>query len=167
MSAAAAPAVAIIGCGNPTRGDDGVGPDIVRRLAAGALGRMDPAVRLYDAGTDGLAVLFAARGCHSLIIIDACRSGAEPGAVFEVPAHQFETPAPPVLGTHELRWTHALAAGRSILGDGFPAEATVFLIESENLAFGIELSTAVAAAAACVAARIEALVLAGVTAAFP
>jgi hydrogenase maturation protease len=154
------PLVAVIGCGNPTRGDDGVGPDIIRRLAAGALGRMEPTVRLYDAGTDGMAVLFAARGCRTLIIVDACRSGAAPGAVFEVPVEEFATPAQPALGTHELRWSHALAAGHSIFGDAFPADATVFLIEAQHLAFGIEPSAPVAAAAGLVAARIEALVLA-------
>jgi hydrogenase maturation protease len=155
----AAPPVAIIGCGNPTRRDDGVGPDVIRRLAGGRLGSLT-GVGLRDAGTDGMAVLFAARGCRSLVIVDACRSDAEPGAVFEVPAAEIETPEPPFLGTHELRWTHALAAGRRIFGEDFPADATIFLIEAENLGFGMELSASVAAAAVRVAARIEAKVLA-------
>jgi Ni,Fe-hydrogenase maturation factor len=30
-----------------------------------------------------MAVMFAARGCDRLIIVDACRSGAEPLAAFE------------------------------------------------------------------------------------
>lgn len=159
MDAASAPAVAVIGCGNPTRGDDGVGAAVIRLLAAGPLGRMSPSVRLYDAGTDGLAVMFAARGCGTLIIVDSCRSGDEPGALFEVPARELDTPAPPT-GTHELRWEHALAAGRRIFADAFPADATVFLIEAASLEFGIELSAPVAAAAARAAARIEAQVLA-------
>ena len=40
-------------------------------------------VSLLDAGTDGMAVIFGARGCRTLVIIDACRSGSEPGAIFE------------------------------------------------------------------------------------
>ena len=166
MSNAAEPSVVVIGCGNPTRGDDGVGPDIIRRLAVRGLGRLDD-VRLHDAGTDGMAVLFAARGCTTLIIVDACRSGAAPGAMFEVPAHEIATPTPPALGTHELCWEHALAAGRRICGDAFPADTTVFLIEVESLEFGIALSAPVNAAAERVAARIEASVRAKIAAIEP
>jgi hydrogenase maturation protease len=191
MTDAEAPLVAVIGCGNPTRGDDGVGPEAIRLLRCGILGRLArnpptlddapnvkpghdekkhdptrrhtvaaPAVSLYDAGTDGMAVLFAARGCRRLIIIDACRSGTEPGAVFEVPAHELDANTEPTLGTHEFRWNHALTAGRAIFGDAFPTDTTVFLIEAETLAFGIGLSPPVSAAAELVAARIEASVLA-------
>lgn len=167
MSAETASLVAVIGCGNPTRGDDGAGPAVIRRLTAGPLGRMVPQVRLFDAGTDGLAVLFAARGCQTLIIVDACRSGAEPGAVFEVPVDELDTPVQPALGTHEFRWNHAVAAGRSIFGDAFPCDATVFLIEAESLDFGTELTGPVAAAAKTVAARIEALVTAQAAGAIP
>lgn len=167
MGAAPASAVAVIGCGNPTRGDDGVGSAVIRRLAAGALGRMGPTVRLYDAGTDGLAVMFAARGCHMLIIVDACRSGEAPGAVFEVPAQELDAPAAPAIGTHELRWEHALAAGKRIFAEAFPSDATVFLIEAGNLQFGVELSDAVAGAVEGVAARIEAIVLEGFAEADP
>jgi hydrogenase maturation protease len=160
MTAGPAPAIVVIGCGNPTRGDDGVGPALIRRLAAGPLGRMAPAIRLYDAGTDGMAVMFAARGCRSLILVDACRSGVAPGAVFEVPASELAVPDAPVIGTHELRWEHALAAGRQIFKEHFPADVTVFLIEAGNLDFAIELSAPVAAAAERVAVRIEATVTA-------
>ncbi|WP_244500136.1 hydrogenase maturation protease [Methyloceanibacter superfactus] len=77
--------IAVIACGNANRRDDGAGPEVMRALKAGTLGGKGPDVRLLDAGTDGMAVMFAARGCRSLIVIDACRSGSEPGAVFEVP----------------------------------------------------------------------------------
>jgi hydrogenase maturation protease len=155
----AAAAIAVIGAGNPTRGDDGVGSAIIRRLSDGALGRLAPVVRLYDAGTDGLAVMFAARGCTTLIIVDACRSGELPGAVFEIPAQELDAPALPA-GTHEMRWEHALASGRHIFADQFPTDVRVFLIEAESLEFGIELSQSVAAAAERVTTRIEALVMA-------
>ena len=153
-------AVAVVGCGNPTRGDDGAGPAVIALLAGGRLARM-AGVRLLDAGTDGIAALFAARGCGAFYLVDACRSGAEPGTVFEVPAGEFVTPpAAPGIGTHGLRWDHALAAGRRLFADAFPAEATVFLIEAQDAGFALTLSPPVSAAAARVAARIEALVIA-------
>jgi hydrogenase maturation protease len=146
--------IAVIGCGNPTRGDDGAGPAVVRALAARGIARA-PAVRLLDAGTDGMAVMFAARGCRSLLLVDACRSGSQPGAVFEVPGAELESPEPRSLTLHEFRWDHALYAGRKLYGDAFPGDVTVLLIEAETVELGIGLSSAVAQAAEKVADRVE------------
>lgn len=149
--------VAVIGCGNPNRGDDGVGSEVVRALAGRGLAR-DGRVRLLDAGTDGMAVMFAARGCRALIVVDACRSGSPPGAVFEVPGAELEQRHQPTLTLHDFRWDHALYAGRRMFGDAFPGDVSVLLIEAGTVAFGIGLSPDVAGAAAKVADRVEALV---------
>src|SRR5262245_60075627 len=115
--------IVVIGCGNPNRSDDGVGPEVVRALRA-ARGESDD-VLLMDAGTDVIAVIFAALGCRTLIIIDASRSGSEPGAVFEVPGAELEQKYQPTLNMHDFRWDHALHAGRMLLRDEFPADVTV------------------------------------------
>jgi hydrogenase maturation protease len=147
--------IAVIGCGNPNRSDDGVGPEVVRALRGCGEGG---GVRLLDAGTDGMAVIFAARGCRTLIIIDACRSGSEPGAIFEVPGAELALPYQPSLNLHDFRWDHALHAGRMMLRDEFPNDVTVLLIEAETIDFGVGLSPAVSAAAAKVADRVERLI---------
>jgi hydrogenase maturation protease len=148
------PRIAIVGCGNPNRSDDGVGISVVRLLKGRGLdGPGD--VSVFDAGTDGMAVMFAARGCTSLIVIDACRSGAEPGAIFEVPGSVLEQVHRPSLTLHDFRWDHAIAAGRKIFGPAFPPDVLVFLIEARSLELGLELSAEVEAAAATVAMRIE------------
>jgi hydrogenase maturation protease len=148
--------LAVIGCGNATRGDDGVGSAVLGLLAARGLGT-NPAIKLLDAGTDGVAVMFAARDCRRLIVVDACRTGASPGSVFETPGEAVIDGDAPPLATHEFRWDHALAAGRRIYRDAPPPEVTVFLIEAESLAFGIDLSPVVAVAAERVAERIATL----------
>jgi len=150
-------AFAVIGCGNPTRTDDGVGGEVLRRLAAYGCGADPARVKLLDAGTDGVAVIFAARGCRRLIVVDACRSGSEPGAVFELPGSELGDGTARPLATHDFRWDDAIAAGRRIFGDEFPADVTVFLIEAQSLDFGIGLTPIVWAAAAKVADRIAAL----------
>jgi hydrogenase maturation protease len=147
--------IVVIGCGNPNRSDDGVGPEVVRALRA--RGESD-GVRLLDAGTDGMAVIFAARGCRSLIIIDACRSSSEPGAIFEVPGAELEQKYQPSLNLHDFRWDHALHAGRVLLRDEFPTDVTVLLIEADGIGFGVGLSPAVSAAAAKVVDRVEVLI---------
>jgi hydrogenase maturation protease len=148
---------AIIGCGNPTRSDDGVAGEVLRLIAARDIAKDPTIVRLFDAGTDGVAVMFAARGCRRLLIVDACRTGAEPGAVFEVPGDELGNRHAPPLAAHEFRWDHAVAAGRHILRDDFPADVTVFLIEAGSLDFGLGLTPPAAASALRVADRIAAL----------
>jgi len=156
--ASARPAsVAVIGCGNPTRTDDGVAGEVLRLLAARGCDADPARVKLLDAGTDGVAVIFAARGCRRLIVVDACRSGSEPGAVFEIPGGELDNGPGRPLATHDFRWDDAIAAGRRIFGDEFPADVTVFLIEAESLDFGIGLTLPIARAAAKVADRIATL----------
>ena len=150
--------IVVIGCGNPNRSDDGVGPQVVRTLRERGIASDD--VRLLDAGTDGMAVIFAARGCRTLIIVDACRSGSETGAVFEVPGAELEQQYQPSLNLHDFRWDHALHAGRMLLRDDFPTDVTVLLVEAESIDSGVGLSPAVSAAASKVVDRVEALILA-------
>lgn len=145
--------VAIIGCGNPNRSDDGVGAEVIRRL----LPRAAPRTKLLDAGTDGMAVMFAARGCRTLIVVDACTTGAAPGTLFEVPAGVLACPHPPSFTLHDFRWEHALYAGRKMYGADFPADVTVLLVEARSLAFGLALSAEVGDAVARAVARIEQL----------
>lgn len=149
--------VVVIACGNPTRTDDGVGAEVLRRLVARGCGADPASVKLLDAGTDGVAVIFAARGCRRLIVVDACRSGSEPGAVFEIPGSELGDRAGRPLATHDFRWDDAIAAGRRIFGDEFPADVTVFLIEAQSLDFGIGLTPIAWVAAAKAADRIATL----------
>jgi hydrogenase maturation protease len=150
--------IVVVGCGNPNRGDDGVGPQVIGVLGARPIAA-DPRVRLLDAGTDGMAVMFAARGCRTLIIVDACRSGSEPGAIFEVPGGELELRHEPSFSLHDFRWDHALFAGRRMFGADFPSDVTVLLIEAASVELSLELSPRIADAAGQVAARVESLML--------
>jgi hydrogenase maturation protease len=145
--------IAIIGCGNPNRCDDGAGIEVVR-LLRDMLGVPGDRVRLLDAGTDGMSVMFAARGCGALIIVDACLAGAEAGAIFEVPGAELAAPPKDSFTLHDFRWDHALHAGRRIFAADFPAEVSVFLIQAARVDLGIGLSPAVKDAAGRVAAII-------------
>jgi hydrogenase maturation protease len=158
MSDATRPALTIVGCGNLNRCDDGVGVVIARRLAAYVKLRQHTLIQVYDAGTGGMDVMFHARGARRLVLIDACRSGSEPGAVFQVPAEELEREHPPSYSLHDFRWDHALYAGRRIFGADFPTEVTVYLIEAQSLELGCELSLPVIAAADRVSAQLETLI---------
>ena len=148
------PMLTIIGCGNLNRNDDAVGAIIAQRLQQFLAENPYPNVQVYDCGTAGMEVMFQARGSKHLTIIDASSTGSEPGAVFKVPGEELEALPEPSYNLHDFRWDNALAAGRKIFKDDFPQEVTVYLIEAENLGFGLELSPAVKRAADIVFAEV-------------
>ncbi|MEM6374068.1 MAG: hydrogenase maturation protease [Pseudomonadota bacterium] len=145
---------AIIGCGNPNRTDDGVGPYVIKLLRDRAL---PDNVVLFDGGTDGMGVMYQARGCSRLIIIDARIPDGNPGSIYEVPGDVLERPPNQSLNLHDFRWDHALFAGRKIYGDAFPQDVTVLLVEAASLDMGLELTPEIRQAAGAVAERIEGL----------
>ena len=128
----------IIGCGNLLRGDDAVGPILVRVIYDMGL---PPGVGLADGGTAGMDVAFRMRGMEHVIIVDACRTGSEPGTLYKVPGEELEN-MPPLTGInlHAFRWDHALAFGRWLLKDEYPPQVTVYLIEAESLEHGADLT---------------------------
>lgn len=149
----------VIGCGNSTRSDDGAGVFVAQTLRAQLQRFPHENVRVFDAGTGGVEVMFQARGADQLIIVDAARSGSVAGAIFKVPGRELETDTDTEVrfGLHDFRWQHALAAGRRIFGAEFPSEVTVFLIEAGSLDFGLELSEPVRGAALKVVEEIRSM----------
>ena len=131
----------IIGCGNSLRGDDGAGPEVVRRLTARGL---PDGVGCVDAATAGIDVALSMRSVPQVIVVDACRSGSPPGTLIEVSGAEVEQlPPPSGISVHSLRWDHALAFARWRLAAEYPAEVTVLLIEGERFEYGEPLSPAV------------------------
>ncbi len=148
----------VIGCGNSNRCDDGVGVFVAQSLQSYLRQRPRDNVRVFDAGTGGMDVMFHARGAHKLIIVDAAQTGSEPGAIYEVPGEELAAEREPSYSLHDFRWDHALAAGRKIFRDSFPTDVSVYLIESASLDFGLELSDLVRAAADKVIADIRRII---------
>jgi hydrogenase maturation protease len=137
------------------RSDDGAGIEVVRRLMACP----PPAgVHFIDAGTAGMDVMFRVRGAAHVVIVDACRSGSEAGAIFRLPGREAMTPTEPGFTLHGLRWDHALYAGCRMFGDDFVDRTEVILIEAGTLDFGLALSAPVQAAAEQVAQLLAVLV---------
>jgi hydrogenase maturation protease len=132
--------LSIIGCGNSNRSDDGAGVYVVAQLKLLLGDTHNEDIRIFDAGTAGMEVMFQAKGSDALIIIDANSSNSEPGAIFEVPGEILETCPEPQYNLHDFRWNHAIYAGKKIFREDFPKEITVYLIEAENLSLGLEMS---------------------------
>lgn len=128
----------VVGCGNILRGDDAVGPVLVRHLVEAGL---PDGVRVVDGGTAGMDVAFAMRGARRVVIVDASATGAEPGTTYRVPADALAD-LPPLDGlhSHNLRWDHALSFGSWLLGPQRPTDVTVYLVEGESYEPGAPLT---------------------------
>lgn len=148
----------IIGCGNSNRSDDGVGVYVAQTLLKDLRESPKANVRVFDAGTGGIDVMFHARGSSRLIIIDAGKTGSDAGAIYEVPGEELVGEREPSYSLHDFRWDHAIYAGRKIFRDEFPEEVTVFLIEAANLDIGLELSDVVKNSADSVIERLRATI---------
>ena len=136
--------ILLIGCGNLLRGDDAVGPLLIRELWQTWGERVPPEVEICDGGTAGMDVAFKMRGRRRVILFDASRTGHAPGTLFCVPGTEVENlPEPTGMHSHSFRWDHALAFARWLLKDAYPEEIQVYLIEAGQLGFGEPLTEAV------------------------
>ena len=66
----------IVGLGNPLRGDDGIGPCVVKMLMAEAL---PEAVKVVEGGTQGIGLVSLMEGWRRVILVDAANVGQPPG----------------------------------------------------------------------------------------
>lgn len=137
----------VIGCGNLLRGDDAIGPVLVRRMLERGL---PPDTEVADGGTSGMDVAFRMRGADRVILVDAADTGGEPGTMYRMDGSDVEQlPDLSTLNLHSFRWDHALAFARWLLRDdpdGYPDEVAVYLIEADSFEFGAPLSDAADAA---------------------
>ena len=140
----------IIGVGNPDRGDDGVGPEVVARL--GAL--VPPGVHLVRlSGADPTQIMDAWLGAARAFVVDAMVSGEPPGTV-----RRFDATLTPLPAGVRLTSTHALGAGGAVelaraLGR-LPGSLVVYGVEGATFTAGAPLSPEAAAGAARAAERI-------------
>jgi hydrogenase maturation protease len=142
--------VCVVGVGNALRGDDAVGLAVARLLD----GTLPEGVRLVECEGEPVSLLSSWEDCDAAIVVDATESGAEPGSVRRLAAH--EGPLPPELqraSTHLLGVAEAVELARAL--GRLPQRTIVYGIEGGSFDTGAPLSEAVRAAAAEVAASIR------------
>ena len=119
----------VIGCGNLLRGDDAVGPCLIRHLWERGVPH---GVVLVDGGTAGMDVAFKMRGANQVILIDASATGAEPGTIYRVPGSRSKTATSDRLAQPSVPLGPRLGLRPLALDGRLPAEITVFLIEAAD-----------------------------------
>lgn len=97
----------VICFGNLWQGDDGFGIRVFERLRS----RRDwPAhVKVFEAGTAGLAALDYFEGCSKAVIVDALKAGGAPGEVHRLTLDEIAVPDE-TYSLHNIGVNHLLAA---------------------------------------------------------
>jgi hydrogenase maturation protease len=121
--------------------DEGVGVQVIERLAAGY--RISEEVQVLDGGTLGLDLLYYLEGIDNLLIIDAAELHQEPGAMLrlvndEVPAFMSLKISPHQMGVPDM-----LAAAKMM--GLYPKQLVLWGIQPELITLSLDLSPALEA----------------------
>jgi hydrogenase maturation protease len=126
----------VIGLGNPLMGDDGIGIAALERLRAAW--HVPEGVELVDGGTWGMNLLPVIEDAAEVLLIDAIKTGAEPGTEVVIPRARLPRYLATKISPHEvdLRDVLALAELRGTL----PAETVAVGLEPAAVEMSTELS---------------------------
>ena len=140
---------AIIGIGNPDRGDDAVGRIVAARLRD----RVGGGISVVEVDGEATDLIERIGDSDHAILVDAALSGGTAGEI-----HRFDVTREPLPAARFGMSTHGFGLGEAIelaraLGR-LPARCVVFAVEARSFDHGAPLSPAVAAAADMVIERV-------------
>ncbi|RDH75159.1 peptidase M52 [Mycolicibacterium moriokaense] len=132
----------VAGIGNIFLGDDGFGPEVMRRVPQHLAG---PRIKLVDYGIRGMHLAYdLLDGCNALVLVDALPNRGSPGAVHVFEADHDSLSSGIGLDAHAMD-PAAVFASLVALG-GTPPYTVVVGCEVEDVDERMGLSPAVAAA---------------------
>ena len=137
----------IICCGNPDRGDDGVGALVAERLR-------DFAIEAEIRSGEPLDLIETWRGADNVVVVDAVETGASLGTVWLSDGPNACLPAERSASTHGLGVSAAIQLAR-VLGC-LPERLQIYGIEGGRFEHGTEVSPELKLAAEHVVRQISA-----------
>lgn len=144
----------VIGVGNPSRGDDGVGRVVARLLR-------DTGVPVIELEGEAGAVIEAMQGAERVWLIDAACSGAPVGTIHRIDcADGVAVPAGPV-SSHGFGVAEAIGLARAL--GTLPAQCVVYAIEGARFGIGAAVSPEVVEAGEVVAGCVSREIIGGVS----
>jgi hydrogenase maturation protease len=144
------PGLLVIGVGTLDGGDDAAG-----RLVAQGL-RGHPGIAVAESAGIAADILMHFDGHDRVLVVDACRSGAEPGTVLRLDGHRDALPAllSPT-SSHGMGVAEAVALARAL--GLLPPSLAIWAVEGASFTLGAGLHPAVGAAIPALIAQIAAL----------
>lgn len=141
--------VVVIGVGNEYRRDDGVGPEVVRRLA----GRVPDGVRLRCADGEPTRLLDLWSDARLAILVDAVAcEPASPGRLHRMSVTDAASAGRDGASSHGLGIPEAVGLGAAL--DRLPGRLVVLTVEVADVGQGAGLSAPVAAVVSDVVRRV-------------
>jgi hydrogenase maturation protease len=135
----------VVGVGNPDRGDDAIGPLVVRALARHMSHHVMPDVVIVEQTGDALALIDEWAGRDAVILVDAAATVSVPGRIHRIDLLADELPIDVSLSsTHAFGVADAVALARTL--GLLPGRIIVYAIEGATFNPGAPVSHAVAAA---------------------
>jgi len=144
------PRILVVGVGNAYRSDDAVGLIVARRLRE----EVGDLVTVREESGEGTALIESWQGADTVILIDAIRSSAEPGALW-----RFDARAQPLPATLFHHSTHAFGVAEAVelarALDQLPPHLVVYGIAGKTFTAGVGLSAEVEKAGAGLVERVR------------
>ncbi len=141
----------VIGVGNDFRGDDAAGLALVRRLR----GSLPNGTVTREVAGDAAGIIDAWQGFDEVVIVDACSSGEEAGALFRFDAVGGAVPEQILreCSTHAVGIANVIELARTL--GRLPPTLTVFAIEGTVFSAGAPISHDVSVAVDSLAAQLR------------
>lgn len=131
----------VLGLGNTLMGDDGLGPRAIELLAQSFTA--DDGVEVLDGGTLGLMLLPTIVNADALVLVDAIRTGGEPGTLVRLEDDAIPRNVNTRISPHEIGVVDLL--GGALLTGHRPERTLLLGIVPEDVSFRVGLSPAVEA----------------------
>lgn len=129
----------VIGIGQPWRGDDAAGLEVVARLAD-----LAPMADLCEHHGEGLGLLALWDGRARVVVIDAAKGGPSPGTRYRLTAADILDGTPPAFrgSSHVVGLGEAIGLAEAL--GRLPSSLIVHAVEGADFTLGAPLSPAVA-----------------------
>lgn len=116
-----------VGIGNLLRCDDGAGIHLVNILE-----NKHPDLDVFELTMGSVDIIDLLRGYERAYIVDAVKTGADPGTIFKINVSEGEGP-PIIHSSHGIDVFSSLRLGEELFSDELPGEIIVFGIEAKDL----------------------------------
>ena len=127
----------VIGIGNLLRADDGLGIHLVQRLK-----EKRPDLEVVDLSTASIEMLEYIKGRDNVVIIDAIKTGAEPGTIHRIILQELKSSS--FTSSHSFDLFGVLLLGWQLCRDEMPKKLVILAVEAEDIdSFIDELTTKV------------------------
>lgn len=147
--------VVILGIGQPVRGDDSAGLEVVRlwQKTYPATAN-DPRLRVQEAAVPGLELIDLLAGADYAMLVDAVQSGAAPGTLHLVKPEQVVSYESGSNSAHGWGVAETIALAREVRYS-LPEQIAILGIEAQSFEVGAPMTPAVRASLAKAAEMLE------------